>query len=419
MGKKSGYGYQFTNETRYYWNNYEIYNMIDYEFINTSDFAFNFNKEDVYWINYFEGMFENDKKNGYGVTYHRDPVNHAKRSAGNYLNDEKHGFFKNFIGRKGEEALKNAGCYKNGEQDGYYKSYSSITGKLRGISYNSENKESCDIDFLYEGGYKEIKFTYDKLYANFYHNTKIEKRMDWSENGQQFLSVEYKSEGKIKRVGAEYKGEKDGYNIVYDSETGLKTMESFFKSGFLDNRAVVPMNSQFQSKIYYDSGELKFEGIFSRGEKDGNGTEYYKNGNIKTIGYFIEYLNPTNYNEDMLFYDESGKLIEECSYDYGYKHGLQKIYKENGVVEETMYFNNKKFLYDKNDPSKDNNCGCKACKNIRRAIILKDELTKRIHKAKKDRDESNGSYLSIKAIIYDREDIGEELFQQKRIMSPV
>ena len=97
------------------------------------------------------------------------------------------------------------------------------TGKLENIQYKGEDKSKnkADIEFTKHGSIKKIRFTYDQLLTKFYTNSKVKKRYIWLENLQEYVAIVYLPNGKIKNVGCMYLGYKDGYNILYDVETGI------------------------------------------------------------------------------------------------------------------------------------------------------------------------------------------------------
>ena len=111
-----------------------------------------------------------------------------------------------------------------------------------------------------------------------------------------------------------------------------------------------------KGKEYYDDGKLKFEGNYLNGCRHGEGIQYYNNDKVRFEG---EYLNDRIWNGKIydLYskkyfeikngagyirnYDYTGKiLVSEGNYYNGERHGQQKNYYENGIIQfEGQYVN--------------------------------------------------------------------------------
>jgi len=78
---------------------------------------------------------------------------------------------------------------------------------------------------------------------------------------------------------------------------------------------------KYIGKEYYDNGELKFEGEYLNGERNGKGKEYYENGKLKFKG---EYLNG-KLNGKVKEYYYNGKLKFEGEYLNGERNGMGKV----------------------------------------------------------------------------------------------
>ena len=59
-------------------------------------------------------------------------------------------------------------------------------------------------------------------------------------------------------------------------------------------------------KEFYDDGELKFEGEYLNGKRNGKGKEYYENGKLQFEG---DYYNGKRWN-GKLYYKKGHKVIE-------------------------------------------------------------------------------------------------------------
>ena len=92
-------------------------------------------------------------------------------------------------------------------------------------------------------------------------------------------------------------------------------------------------------KEYNDYGELRFEGEYLNGERNGKGKEYNYNGELQFDG---EYLNGERNGKGKEYYKD-GKLKFEGEYKNGKRNGKGKEYNEyNGdLIFEGEYLNGK------------------------------------------------------------------------------
>ena len=88
-----------------------------------------------------------------------------------------------------------------------------------------------------------------------------------------------------------------------------------------------------------DENILIFEGDYLNGKKNGNGKEFYLNGDIKFEG---EYLNGRRYGKGKE-YDVENKLKFEGNYSHGLRHGFGKVYDENRIIYEGDFSIGKKW----------------------------------------------------------------------------
>ncbi|HEX9063433.1 MAG TPA: hypothetical protein VF941_24945 [Clostridia bacterium] len=86
--------------------------------------------------------------------------------------------------------------------------------------------------------------------------------------------------------------------IVVDYFKGILSWEFEVKDGF---RTGI-------ERTYYDTSELMEENMTDHNTVDGIAKEFYKNGNIKSISIVIR-----NVFIDIIFYDESGKMVSKTS----------------------------------------------------------------------------------------------------------
>ena len=98
-------------------------------------------------------------------------------------------------------------------------------------------------------------------------------------------------------------------------------------------------------KEYNNKGELKFEGEYLNGERNGKGKEYdYLNDRLKFEG---EYLNGKRHGKGIEYYYDGVKFVGEYLYDFQLKG---KEYVERKLEFKGEYLYNKKWNgkgYDK------------------------------------------------------------------------
>ena len=229
--------------------------------------------------------------------------------------------YKSFSGRyieyetkiKGKEFnIKNniliyEGGYLNGERNG------------KGKEYNEEK------DLIFEGEYKEGKKIKGKEYYDLNElalkqllNNKI---IDFPKNPDYFSLEKEKSKlllekllmkMELKEKGEEYKGQ-------------LK-----FEGEYLNGER------NGKGKEYYSNGKLKFEGEYLNGKREGKGKEYFKDGTIKFEG---EYYNGKNGIEKEVNIEKEIKIQIEF---------LNEFKMENNEFEYSRLSMQKKiFLFEK------------------------------------------------------------------------
>lgn len=94
------------------------------------------------------------------------------------------------------------------------------------------------------------------------------------------------------------------------------------------------MENQACGKLYFDTGELKYEGNINGGIPYGNGVKYHKNGQVHMEGYFGDWM-----IEEGKEYDENGSIKYEGTYNTGprYYYGPRyyrtgKLYRDTGSL---------------------------------------------------------------------------------------
>ena len=261
----------------------------------------------------FEGEYKNKKRNGKGKEY--DRIGNILFE-GEYLNGERNGKGKEFFydGR-----LKFEGEYLNGF-------------KWNGKGYNINNNMVYKLN---DGkGFIIIYNNYNKLLS-------FEgEYLNGLSNGK---GKEYNIKGNIEFEGEFLNGKRNGYGKEYYLDGKIK-FEGEYKKGF-------KLNGKFYDKNNFIIYELKNGKLLGKNKNNSDekltfddkdlfgfnkGKEYYPNGNLKFEG---EYTNGKR-NGIGKEYDYKGNLIIECEYTNGKRNGKFKEYYTDGKVKfEGEYLN--------------------------------------------------------------------------------
>ena len=281
----------------------------------------------------FEGEYLHGKKNGKGKEFYE---NGQIKFEGEYLN----GKILNGKGYddKGNLVLvidKNGNgieFYKNGKMqfEGKYYNGKRWNGKV----YNYRGKEVCELKYG-TGVITEYGYNGQKLYEGNYIN------------------------GKRNGKGKEFCLSSDNSNIRYSS------YNPFYDS--INTWSYIPKNNirfKFEKEPgFYDNYQIKFEGEYTDGERNGKGIEYYENKQIKFEGEYLngKIWNGIGYNKygekafeikdgkgNIMEYDEKGILNFKGEYLRGERNGKGEEYHQfskfgrSNLKFEGEYLNGKK-----------------------------------------------------------------------------
>ena len=274
----------------------------------------------------FEGEYKNGKRNGYGKEYDN---NGNQIFEGRYSNGKRYG--------RGMEFNENynkifEGEYKNGKRNGkgkeYYSNYfkhiyvnqvNEIKLKFEGEYLNGKRWTGKGYDFnkklAYEikNGNGFIKEYNDngklKYEGNYLNGDKYGKGKEYFSNGKLAFEGEYKNGLKWTGKGYDIKG-----NITYEINNGKGKIKEYYTTELKFDGEYLYGKRNGKGKEYYLSGRLKFEGNYINGERNGKGKEYYLSGKIIFEGEYL-YGHKIKGKE----YDMNGKLIFNGEYLYDYK----------------------------------------------------------------------------------------------------
>ena len=132
-----------------------------------------------------------------------------------------------------------------------------------------------------------------------------------------------KLQNKINISILNYKIFSGGRYIIYETKEKIKELNAYnnhllYEGGFLNGKR------NGEGKEYFDNGQLKFEGKYLNGKRNGNGKEYYENGKLKFEGVYLDNKKLNGY-----LYD----LIDHCTYRLEKGEGSRKEFYENGNLE--------------------------------------------------------------------------------------
>jgi antitoxin component YwqK of YwqJK toxin-antitoxin module len=96
------------------------------------------------------------------------------------------------------------------------------------------------------------------------------------------------------------------------------------------------LNGQnYFQKFNYPSGKQKCQGMVdSAGSQIGNWTFYHENGEVESLGSFINGKNEGVWN----FYDTTGNKLKEVVYQNGIYNGKYADYKPTGEINSIGYY---------------------------------------------------------------------------------
>jgi len=264
-------------------------------------------------INFYKGVSQNIlkiDKNGIGKIY---DFRGELMFEGEYSNKKKNGKGKVYSAGR----LFFEGEFKDGKRNGYGKQY---------------NPRFSSLKLVYEGEYKDGKMNgkgkeYDR-YSNIIFDGYYLKDKRW--NG--LVKIMYKDkllfEGEYKNGkiwnGKGYKTNNDEieYEII-DGNGEYKAYEYNFGFLYFDGNLV---NGEINGngKEYYPNGNLNFNAEYLNGIKNGFGKEYYTNGNLKFEGM---------YKDDMEWKGKGFDINGELEYEIKNGNGQIKQYSDEGDLE--------------------------------------------------------------------------------------
>jgi antitoxin component YwqK of YwqJK toxin-antitoxin module len=311
------------------------------------------NQKQGLWIDFYpnrnakvEGPYLNDLKNGYWKYY---------QANGNLIRVEK--WIMGVLQEGAKEAAKveirrtlnpntgklaSKGAYRDGEPVGVHRQYNNegevISSKIyeegvvlyEGVIDDRGRKQGPWKHF-YPNGTLKAKGSYkDDLkiaeWKYFYPEAeKVEQIGSYFRGEPDGEWLWYFEDGSNWRVENFYQGKEEGKSIEYN-DTGAVIAEGNYVDGFKEGFWFLQINDHREEGTYFEgqrtgkwqsfylnSDQLRFEGQYENGIKNGEFVFYYDNGQVKRRGY---YLNNTR-NALWEFFTENGERIITIEYQEG------------------------------------------------------------------------------------------------------
>ncbi|MFA8301173.1 MAG: toxin-antitoxin system YwqK family antitoxin [Hyphomicrobiales bacterium] len=262
---------------------------------------------------------QNVNNNGYNVFYYPNGV---KSSEGNLVNGQPEGYWKTY---NEKEVLISEGNRKNHLLDSLWSFYND-TGKIV-------------MQVYYEKGIKNgIRTTWLK--------NEIRKENFINDRKEGDSKIFYKS-GKLKQLIPYYRGLEDGVSKVYDLKGNIIELITYDRAYVVERERINRYDSNEKRhgkwKWFFHNGNVSKMGKYKHGIEDGFFVEFNLDGSVKNS---IKYINGEIQNEEEIFgairiekeYFPSGRLKAETVYSGKEKHGINKLYNEQGnIIKAEMY----------------------------------------------------------------------------------
>ena len=278
------------------------------------------------WKKIYEGNFEHNLKNGFGILFKEDGTTYA----GEFNNDIPNG--------KGvlyyASSTRFEGNFVNGFQNDKGYLIHSDKGIKQEIIYNNGNIiEQGEIYDFKRSKYKKIFKEEFEEFEKKCKNLGYEKFMNLMMNIKPTKDTYLLKKGIKEEVGGIYIGEMNTIGFKYGRGVFIDNYTKMYYVGYFVN------NEKFGKGInYYPDGSVQYIGEYRRNKTSGQGEFRYKNGNVlqgkfNSIGEgngVYTFQNGTcwkgtfyawNLNGRGAFYDKDGKFLGEKTYEYNKQIG--------------------------------------------------------------------------------------------------
>ncbi|MFC2111406.1 toxin-antitoxin system YwqK family antitoxin [Bacteroidota bacterium] len=246
--------------------------------------------------------------------------------------------------------VSSEGYLKDGKPDGYWKTYYED-----GVLKSEGNRLNFNLDSLWKFYNTKGEIVVDIKYKNglknglrntYHEDEKISEY--FVDNVKQGLTTIYYSDGKVKKTINFKDGREHGISTEYDKNGIIITVIEYKRGFIVDqefiNRTNKDGSKQGKWKYFYPNGNLKIEGWYSNGMKNGYFKEYDKTEKLIEIKKYVndelqidvEELKEYEIRKD---YYPDGKIKIVGSYINGIAEGIRKEYSKEGKIEKAYILN--------------------------------------------------------------------------------
>ncbi|HWY98111.1 MAG TPA: hypothetical protein VNY36_03400 [Bacteroidia bacterium] len=252
--------------------------------------------------------------------------------------------------------ISSEGTIRNGKPDGYWKTYYE-TGKIKSEGNRKEYVLDSTWKFYSAKGLMYVAFSYRNGKKNGYKYSYAPSAKDSSmcilsakenfvNDTLQGLAYYYKA-GKLREIMTYKDGLAEGRAYEFSADS-LITAITLYKGGFV--KKVIRIN-QYNSQghkegswqTFYTNGNIKWEGTYTDGKKDGYFKTYTDAGSLITIDKYINDVLQTDAPELAKLdvkttYFPDGNVQSKGPMKNNLPFGVHRLYNENGqVVKAEIY----------------------------------------------------------------------------------
>lgn len=262
-------------------------------------------------------------------------------------------------------SVQSEGFFKNGKPVGIWKNYYA-NGKLKSVGKKLAGLSDSTWTFYYPNGALQAQLLYTKGKKNglskFYYETEALKSDElFANNQKEGLSRYYYLNGQVLRDTWFKQNLEQGYSKEFD-ENGVLKKIFLFREGFIQKEEVVNVldaNNVKQGhwvEFFPNSQQLKFEGFYKDGLKNGLFNTYDISGKVLTEEKFINDIPEAEFKKNSKNQKQSMALQLKAKRDYfangqvrafyalknGKKEGRYREFDSSGaIVKNELYKNGK------------------------------------------------------------------------------
>ncbi|NVO01485.1 MAG: toxin-antitoxin system YwqK family antitoxin [Bacteroidetes bacterium] len=247
--------------------------------------------------------------------------------------------------------ISSCGNLKDGKPDGYWKTFYE-----NGFIKSEGNRKDYQLDSLWkfysDQGKLILEINYKNDKKNGIKRTYLEKETleeKYLNDSKEGLTNLFYENGKIKQTTNFVDGRENGLSKEYDQDGTVITLVEY-KKGFVLYRENInrkDKNNLKQNwwKTFYDKGNVKSEGFYRDGKKDGYFKEYDPDGNLTSILKYtgdslqVDVKELTKLDVKTEYYS-SGVVKTIQSFKGNTAEGLRREYSSKGKLERSFIFSN-------------------------------------------------------------------------------